>query len=83
MLHGILIIQQKALCTLVSEGVFLLEVDMSILNRAAVRPLKSSYKGQLIWACYTGGRDMKVSQPSAEPINLFLNEATHLSPPVH
>lgn len=41
--------------------VFLLEVDASILNRAAVQPLKSSYKGQLIWACYTGGRDMKVS----------------------
>lgn len=24
---------------------------------------------------------MKVSEPSAEPINLCLNEATHLSPP--
>lgn len=70
-----------ACCALVSKGVFyLLEVEVSILNRAAVHPLKSSYKGQLIWACYTGGRDMKVSQPSAELINLCLNEATHLSP---
>lgn len=61
----------------------LLAVDVSVPNRAAVQPLKSSYKGQLIWARYTGGRDMKVSRPSAELINLCLNEATHLSAPVH
>lgn len=66
-------------CAFGSKGVSLPEVDVRILNRAAVHPLKSSYKGQLIWACYTGGRDMKVSQPSAELINLCLNEATHLS----
>lgn len=53
---------------------------MSILNRTAVHAVKRSYKGQLIWACHTGGRDMKVSHPLAELINLFLNEATHLLP---
>lgn len=56
------------------------EEDVRSLNKAAVHPLKSSYKGQLIRAGYTGGRDMKVSEPSAELINLCLNEATHLSP---
>lgn len=75
-----LYLEKNVLCLFVSKGVSLLEVAVSILNRAAVHPLKSSYKGQLIWACYTGGRDMKVSQPSAELINLCLNEATHLSP---
>lgn len=72
----------KALCAFVSKCVFtcLLEVDVNLLNRAALHPLKSSYKGQIVWAHYTGGREMKVSQPSAEPINLCLNEATHLSP---
>lgn len=72
----------KALWAFVSKCVFncLLEVDVNILNRAAMHLLKSSYKGQIMWAHYTGGREMKVSQPSAELINLCLNEATHRSP---
>lgn len=42
---------------------------------------KHSYKGQLIWVGFIGGRDVKVSQASPEPINLCLNEVAHRSAP--
>lgn len=50
-----------------------------VLNRAAMHPLKSFQKGHLIEACDTGGSNIIVPQPSAEPINLCLNESTYLS----
>ncbi|MED6257820.1 hypothetical protein ATANTOWER_032003 [Ataeniobius toweri] len=52
--------------------------DVSVLYCAAVLLLKRSYKGQLIWVGFRGGRDMKVSQVPPEPINLSLNEVAHL-----